>query len=400
MSALFLYDDARARLFEPFALTRPISELRAGAILLRKRWELALGVDAAGYLAASHLADFEEAGAPPASPATLPAGAIIANSRFAISVARRVPEGSVWMSGGQVVAVRTRDPMPVSDFKDGARSLDEIGPMTGMIVQVKGRWVEQVWDLVRDLPAQLTEDIDALGPQIAVAPPSAGRPSVLGMHPVYVENGAVIEPYVVFDAGAGPILVSKGATIASFTRIVGPCFIGEYAQLSADRIAASSIGEVSRVHGELSTSIVLGHSNKSHGGFVGHSILGRWVNLGAGTTTSNLKNTYGTVSLWTPGGVKDTGMQFLGTLFGDHAKTGIGLRLTTGCVIGAGANVFEGMPPKAVAPFSWGSSEPYGVYALDKFIAVAERAMSRRQVPLGVKGRRQLAQAWAKRWEP
>ena len=68
---------------------------------------------------------------------------------------------------------------------------------------------------------------------------------------------------------------------------------------------------------------------KGHEGFVGHSYLGRWVNLGAGTTTSNLKNTYGSVALWTPDGVRDTGLQFLGTLFGDHAKTGIGLTLTT-----------------------------------------------------------------------
>ena len=98
----------------------------------------------------------------------------------------------------------------------------------------------------------------------------------------------------------------------------------------------------------------VGHANKGHDGFVGHSVLGRWVNLGAGTTTSNLKNTYGTVALWTPGGVADTGLQFLGTLFGDHVKTGIGLRLTTGCVLGAGANVVDRMPPKAVAPFAWG----------------------------------------------
>ena len=84
------------------------------------------------------------------------------------------------------------------------------------------------------------------------------------------------------------------------------------------------------MHGELSNSILIGHANKGHDGFVGHSILGRWVNLGAGTITSNLKNTYGTVQLWTPDGVRETGLQFLGTLFGDHAKTGIGLRLTTG----------------------------------------------------------------------
>ena len=103
---------------------------------------------------------------------------------------------------------------------------------------------------------------------------------------------------------------------------------------------------------------MIGHANKGHDGFVGHSILGRWANLGAGTITSNLKNSYGTVTLRTSQGDRDTGMQFLGSLIGDHVKTGIGTRLTTGCILGAGANVFGSMmPPKLVPPFAWG--EPH-----------------------------------------
>jgi hypothetical protein len=115
------------------------------------------------------------------------------------------------------------------------------------------------------------------------------------------------------------------------------------------------------------------------------------VNLGAGTTTSNLKNTYGTVQLWTPDGVRDTGQQFLGTLFGDHAKTGIGTMLTTGSVLGAGANVYgAALHPKYVAPFSWGDHEPYDTFAADKFVAVAERMMRRRDVPLSERQRQHL----------
>jgi hypothetical protein len=150
-----------------------------------------------------------------------------------------------------------------------------------------------------------------------------------------------------------------------------------------------------QVHGEISASVVLGHANKGHEGFVGHSYLGRWVNLGAGTTTSNLKNTYGTVSLWTPRGVRDTGAQFLGTLFGDHAKTGIGLRLTTGSVVGAGANVYDTMPPKAVPPFAWGGGAPYGTYRVDKLLDVTARAMARRKVELDGRGRELLRSAYA-----
>ena len=126
----------------------------------------------------------------------------------------------------------------------------------------------------------------------------------------------------------------------AFTRINGPCYIGRKVNVLGGEISGCSIGDVCKVRGEVSNTIFLGHSNKGHDGFVGHSYLGRWVNLGASTVTSNLKNTYGTVALWTPSGVRDTGMQFLGTMFGDHVKTGIGLRLTTGSVLGAGANVY------------------------------------------------------------
>ena len=148
-------------------------------------------------------------------------------------------------------------------------------------------------------------------------------------------------------------------------------------------------------------TVFLGHANKSHDGFVGHSYLGRWTNLGASTVTSNLKNTYGSVALWTPNGVRDTGMQFLGTMFGDHAKTAIATRLTTGTVIGAGANVFATtMVPKVVAPFSWGGdSSDASVYAADKFVTVAERVMSRRHVALSERARRWLHAAHAARWQ-
>ena len=153
------------------------------------------------------------------------------------------------------------------------------------------------------------------------------------------------------------------------------------------------------MHGELSNTIFVGHSNKGHDGFVGHSMLGRWVNLGAGTITSNLKNTYGTVQLWTLEGTRETGLQFLGTLFGDHAKTGIGLTLTTGTVLGAGANVYGSqMPPKVVSPFAWGEAGRFAEYRADKFLDVAARMMARRHVELSDGMRRMLLAAYAARW--
>ena len=134
----------------------------------------------------------------------------------------------------------------------------------------------------------------------------------------------------------------------------------------------------------------LGYANKSHDGFVGHSVVGHWVNLGAMTTTSNLKNTYGPVRLEIAGERIETGRQNLGTLFGDHAKTAIGTMLATGTVVSAGANVFGApTPPKYVPPFAWGAE---GAERLTRegFLRVAERVMIRRNVPLTADRRRSL----------
>ena len=131
----------------------------------------------------------------------------------------------------------------------------------------------------------------------------------------------------------------------------------------------------------MSNSLFLGYANKSHDGFVGHSVLGHWVNLGALTTTSNLKNTYGEVQLTVDGRRLETGRQFLGSLVGDHAKTAIGTMLATGTVIGAGANVFGATtPPREVPPMAWGVMGGERMTE-EGFLTVAGRVLPRREVP-------------------
>ena len=398
MSAVYLYDDARARAFEPFALTRPAGELRAGALLVRERWERALGLPVAGHLTAPHLAGFDEPGAAPVfAEGTIPTGSWIANARFAPAV-HATPRGEVLIAENRVVALKTGAPVDAAVARDGLATLDQFASrLPHETSAMQGWWMEEVWDYVAHLVPMLMADIPALGaPMSTSTPPGAIR---LGAHGLFVEEGAIVEPQVCFDLTAGPVLLRAGSHVQAFTRLVGPVYVGAGSTVTTDRIAASSIGEVCKVHGEVSNAIFLGHANKGHDGFVGHSILGRWVNLGAGTITSNLKNTYGTVQLWTPAGVRETGLQFLGTLFGDHAKTGIGLRLTTGTVIGAGANVYGNvMPPKAVAPFGWGEAGSLAAYRVEKFLQVAERMMSRRAITLSDGARRQLVASYEKRW--
>jgi UDP-N-acetylglucosamine diphosphorylase / glucose-1-phosphate thymidylyltransferase / UDP-N-acetylgalactosamine diphosphorylase / glucosamine-1-phosphate N-acetyltransferase / galactosamine-1-phosphate N-acetyltransferase len=368
--------------------------LRAWALLIRERWTQATGMQAAGFISSSHLAEFDEQAGISAASGTVRKGTVLVNARCAVSLAP-APAADIWTCGGKTAAVVLSRDTDVSEIS--VTALESLAAKNGKRVDVQGWWLEEVWDLINHLPAMLAPDIAALARPAHAAKGDGILRS--GSHDVYVEPGAEVEKQVYFDCTAGPVLVRRGAHVQAFTRIVGPCVIGVESQVGGDKIAGCSIGDVCKVHGEVSTSVFLGHANKGHDGFVGHSYLGRWVNLGAGTITSNLKNTYGPVHLWTPSGVRDTGMQFLGTLFGDHAKVGIGMRLTTGCVLGTGANVFgHEMPPKVVAPFAWGESGEFETYRVDKFLLAVERMMARRQVELGDSMRAQLTRAHESRW--
>ncbi|HVE34266.1 MAG TPA: putative sugar nucleotidyl transferase [Gemmatimonadaceae bacterium] len=407
MSSLYLYDDARARGFEPFASCRPISELVSGISTIRERWQIALqGVKATHYLAGQRHADFDEGSASVAAKGMVPAGAIVVNARAVpalpadiVKLGRYNAGCSVWRCGQRLAGIRLREATPASAFEDGVLTLEDLAAGTGGIGDMNGWWLDEVWDLVRVLPEQLANDLAqmAQSPGTLTNPPT--HATVIGDKRVMLAEDVVIEPHVVFDTTDGAIYVGRGSHLRSFTRITGPCYLGREVTVMGGDITGSSIGDVSKVRGEISATTIVGHSNKGHEGFVGHSYIGRWVNLGAGTVTSNLKNTYGTVALWTPQGRRDTGLQFLGTLFGDHVKTGIGLRLTTGTVLGAGANVYGNMPPKVVAPFSWGDAPPYTVYHADKFVETAQRMMSRRHVELTERARRHLEAMHAGRWK-
>jgi len=393
---LYLYDDIRARAFEPFALTRPTSELRAGAELIRARWERVARIKAFGFIGAQHLTSFEELDAPPAvsNDQTIPAGSVIASSRFVVAMDESLDETTgTFTCDGEVCAVRVSASRAMENLADGSATLEDMAAGDQPATRLRGRWLRNVWDLVGDLATQLNDDIPVLGATLSGG--AIETATIIGKHAVYCETGVRIEPFVILDATDGPILIRRGATIAAFSRLVGPCYIGEDTQIIGDAIRACSIGNVCKVRGEISSTLILGHSNKGHTGFVGSSCIGRWVNLGAGTTTSNLKNTYGEVQMWTPRGNVSTGLQFLGSMIGDHAKTGIGTLLTTGCVVGAGANYFGGrVSPRRIPPFAWGDSEPYSRFAIDKFLAVAERMMARRHVTLSPGQRRQLEEAY------
>lgn len=216
---------------------------------------------------------------------------------------------------------------------------------------------EYTWDLVLANPDELRVDFTAAGKhgiESAIEQPNAIRGSAKD---VYIAPGVKIHPMVVLDAEHGPIYIDEGAEIHPFTRIEGPCYIGKKAiLLGAKCREGNSIGPFCRVGGEVEESIIHGFSNKYHDGFLGHSYVGEWVNLGAMTTNSDLKNDYSTVSVMLDGKrAIDTGSTKVGALIGDHTKTSIGTLFNTGAYVGAMAIIMAtGKPlPKFIPSFAW-----------------------------------------------
>ena len=179
MTALYLYDDLRARSFEPFASTRPISEMVAGTALIRRRWGAALASATAHFLAGLRHLDFDEPGATAAT-GTIPAGSIVALSRCVpalpadpANVSRRAATCSMWRCGTELAAVRIKEPIDVDAFADGKLTLEQLAAGTGAIGTLDGWWLEEVWDLVALLPVQLASDLASPAFASGHAPPDA-----------------------------------------------------------------------------------------------------------------------------------------------------------------------------------------------------------------------------------
>ncbi len=271
---------------------------------------------------------------------------------------------------------------------------------------VAGELLHSPWTLLDRNASQIIQDLDhLLSAADAEAAgvrrlPSGALPKgawVIGEAAVTVEPNVTVAPHVVLDASHGPIHLSRGVDIAPFTHLCGPAWIGPGARLLGGRLSAVTVGKASRIRGEVEASIIQGWTNKAHDGFLGHAVVGSWVNLGALTTNSDLKNTYGTVRVpLGPDVEEDTGMQKVGVLLGDHVKTGIGTLLTTGSVVGVGSNLLAGgtLAPRWVSPFSWVTSEATLPVRWEAFVTVARRSMARRSETLTIEEQDRLRALW------
>jgi UDP-N-acetylglucosamine diphosphorylase/glucosamine-1-phosphate N-acetyltransferase len=251
--------------------------------------------------------------------------------------------------------------------------------------EVPARVVTYPWELVHLTAEEIAADAAALG--------ALGRNEATvhsGAHlieptRIALGSGTEVGPGAALDGKGGDVVIGRGVEIRPNAYVAGPVAIGDGSVIRAGATiyGGTSIGPGCKVGGEIEDSVVHSFSNKQHSGFLGHSYVGSWVNLGAGTDTSDLKNNYGTVRVEIGGEVIDTGSMFVGAAIGDHSKTAIGTTLNTGTIIGVFANVVaRGFPPKVIRSFSWGTEDGFVEHEIERAIDTARRVMARRDEEL------------------
>ncbi|MEX2531569.1 MAG: putative sugar nucleotidyl transferase [Gemmatimonadota bacterium] len=406
MTHLYLIEDAAAHRWEPFARTRPIGELLFGTMLLRERVEHCLRLEVAGYVGRDALVGFEEEGSPPVLPAgspTLEEPVMALSSRFVPpdpgtpELARlaellgrstgsrlRLVVGGV--TAGWILPPGTRLPPLPGDGEFEA-------------FEVAGSLLSDPWTLMSVNAARTSADLRGSSNAGETRRPLSrvDLPGVhfLGGEAVTAGSSVDVEPGCIFDTRRGPIHLGDGVRVQGPARIEGPSFFGKGSVVLGGTLSGVSCGPVCKLRGEIDSSVLLGYANKAHDGYLGHALVGRWVNLGAMTTNSDLKNNYGNVRLPLAGRDVDTGLIKVGAFLGDHVKTGIGTLLSTGSIIGAGANVVsEGLSPRSIPPFAWITPGGTTTYRKEPFLDTVERAMARRDVSLPDGMRGVLARAW------
>lgn len=283
----------------------------------------------------------------------------------------------------------------------------------GAVVSAQAGWnifcVRYVWDYMRQNRSLLNllltaggRGVREWGGAMALRELPAGVQSTdkVGGHAIFAGHGVKLMPGVVFGNHAGPVWIGAGTEIEPHCYLEGPLYVGANCRVKAGTrlYHGCSLGAVCRVSGELSESIFQGYVNKQHDGFVGNSHLGSWVNLGADTVTSNLRNDYGSNKVQVGKRRIDSGERFLGLMCGDHTKTGINTMFNTATVVGIGANVYGAdYPPKYIESFMWGGAAGLKAGDLQGTLSTARFAMSRREVELSSEEAELIAQHYAAR---
>lgn len=408
-----LFEDHNYSNLLPLVYFRPVWELRCGAQTLQEKIEAQLP-QPCYFLARKYLCDFylESSRGFEALPAT--EEILLLNGRWLVgreetAAVQGLQPGAGLLSGATLLAWRAAagavKPFVSEEGLDSRAILEThvISPESRREFP-KARLLEYPWETIFRNGEEIVQDYRRLADAGKIAGTVHEGVHILSPENVTIEAGAVVKPGVVIDAENGPVWIDAGALIMPNAVLEGPLYVGRQSRIKigAKIYENTSIGPVCKIGGEVEESIVQGYSNKQHDGFLGHAYLGAWVNLGADTNNSDLKNNYGIIQVLLNGKPVNTGKRFVGLMMGDHSKCAINTMFNTGAVVGVSCNIFgAGMPPKFIPSFSWGGAEGLAVFNFDKAVELAEIVFSRRNVPFTERDRALFRAVWnlAKRVE-
>ena len=368
-----LFDNESWQNFLPLTFTRPISEIRLGILKISEKWNKYLNQEVS-YMTQDYLS--KKYSMKVASENILINACVLPNAALVEAIGS-LSIGQVLVHDGILIAAVVSEEK-ISNFDASLPDYSEKTVFDGDLLRI-----EKSYDIFQLNDKALRDDFELL---------TAGRKSqplsktvnALGEENIFLEEGAKVE-FATLNANEGPIYIGKDAEIMEGSLVRGPLAMCEHSALKmgAKVYGATTLGPHCKSGGELSNVVFLGYANKAHDGFLGNAVIGEWCNIGADTNNSNLKNNYSEVKLWNykSNRFDKTGLQFCGTIMGDHSKCGINTMLNTGTVIGVSANVYgAGFPRNFIPSFSMGGKDGFQEYRLKAAHEVAQLVMQRRGI--------------------
>ena len=363
--------------FLPLTLTRPVCELRVGILTIREKWEKWL--DGKGsFITQDYLSE--------KYPICIEQDNLLINSTFLpteslVNAIKQLDLNHSLMLGTEMVAAR------ISEDRLNRLATDEsVIPSLNAhdLVGNDDITIDRItrsYHIFSKNGVEIVRDFELITNGRTSQPISTSN-HVMGKHAIFLEEGATMECCTI-NTNDGPVYIGKNAQVMEGSLIRGgfAACEGSIVKMGAKIYGPTTIGPHCRLGGEVSNSVMLANSNKGHDGFLGNSVIGEWCNLGADTNTSNLKNNYLPVRIWSyvSQGFEDTGLQFCGLIMGDHSKAGINTMFNTGTVVGVASNIFgDGFPRNFIPSFSWGGAAGFTTHQLNKAIETAKIVMSRR----------------------
>ena len=374
-----LFEDSKVQNLSPFSLNHASFEMRCGLYSnIERVYRLMSPNDKLYLLVRSEIEDVirEKYSELIINPQIIPSGIMLNGATiWNQDLIKSIDIDKTYSSNGNLIAINRSISTQLNDFY---QLLEDSIQIT---LDIDVIHIDYLWDLIFNISNILCHDSTSI---TSKGDYDIHKSAIINnRNNIFINENSTIGAGVILDGNNGPIIIDKNVKIDIGALIQGPIYIGENSIINpGSKLRGNiSIGPVCKVGGELEDVIIQGYSNKQHDGYLGHSFLGEWINIGANTNNSDLKNNYSSIRMHVSKNLEiNTLKQFLGVIIGDYTRTGISTMLNSGTFIGLGANVFGSeFQSKFIDSFQWGRD---GKTEFEKFINTCEKMKLRRDKKL------------------